>query len=357
MKIGIMTMQRIKNYGSFLQAYGLKNILEKMGHEVCFVDYEFEQSLITTKRDSLTTKIKKNKNPIKYLRKKIVQKKYDRAFDAIYIPELCGKVKNLRPKNIDLLIIGSDEVFNCLQDYPVGYSRELFGKGYENIPVISYAACFGQTDLKRLEEYKIDEEIKNMLKKFRTVSVRDQNSYDIVKKLIGKKPFLHLDPVLIADFEKQPVDIKINNYILLYAYPGRLTSIENKAIRDFAKRHHKKIVSLGMPQDISDIEIIVHPLEIFSYFKNADFVITDTFHGSIFSIKTGVNFCAIIRNNDGGNNNKLADLLHRLGLEDRIVSDISSLDFMFKKVANYDNANKVIAREKIRTKKYLETLK
>lgn len=349
MKIGIMTMQRINNYGSFLQAYGLKKLIESLGYETEFVDYEYENSIIKYNSRKFS-KFFKTKNNI---RRYFVRKKFNRLFSELQ-NDYFGDY-NLNPKDIDTLVIGSDEVFNCLQEYPVGYSRQLFGKDYENINVISYAASFGQTNYQRLKNYNIDSEVASLLNKFEAISVRDNNSYETVYKLINKKPIINLDPVLIYDYDKEMIDnVKLSNYIIVYAYPYRLTSKEKKAISKFAKKHNKKIVSFGMYQDISDVELIINPFEIFSYFKHADFVITDTFHGSIFSIKTKTNFCTIVRDSNFGNNNKLSDLLDRLKLNDRVIIDIDDLETFYNNKVDYKKTNEIIEKEKSKSIKYLK---
>lgn len=326
MKIGIMSMQRIKNYGSFLQAYGLKKIFENLGNSVVFVDYQLQKELVPRPiiKKTLIKRIYDNKNIYKFLKRKKYTNKFSKKFDYEYIPELCGKEKNYLDNTIDELVIGSDEVFNCLQSYPVGYTKELFGEHYEEKRLISYVASFGQTTVKRLKDFKIDKEISELLNRFDNISVRDQNSFNTIKELINKEPSINLDPVLIYDYKNDVIDkVNIKNYILLYKYPERLTAREKKAIKRFAKNHNKRIVNIGTYCDIANINIIVHPLEVMPYFKHADFVITDTFHGSIFSIKTHSRFCTIIRNGNYGNNNKLYDLLKRLKKEEVILNDIT----------------------------------
>lgn len=355
-KIGIMSMQRIKNYGSFLQAYGLKKNIENLGYEVEFVDYEFGNQIIPTKKKNIFLKILRNINIFEYVKKKKILKNYNDSFENKYIPIICNKDKNIRPKDIDMLVIGSDEVFNCLQEYPVGYSKELFGKNYENIPVISYAASFGQTDYNSLKKYNIHLEVGNLLKNFKAISVRDQNSFETVYKLSEIKPNFNLDPVLVTNYEDEYVDnVKIDNYIIIYAYPGRLSRTEEKEIRKFAKKHNKKIVSFGMYQRIADIDITVHPFEIFSYFKHADFIITDTFHGSIFSVKTHSNFCTIVRNGKLGNSNKLVDLLTRLKLNERIITNISELESIYNKDFSYKETDQILKEQTAKTVEYLRT--
>lgn len=352
MKVGILSMQRIKNYGSFLQAYGLKKTIESLGHNVEFVDYKYEKTVIVERKKSLYKKILNNINIFKYIKKKKIISEYNRRFNEEFIPTLCDK-DNIHPHNIDCLVIGSDEVFNCLQGYPVGYSKDLFGNGYDN--VISYAASFGQTTYNDLKKYNIDKEIGNMLGKFKAISVRDENSYNNILKLTSKKPELNLDPVLITDYTQEMIDnVNIKDYIILYAYPGRITNDEKKAIKKFARRHNKKIVSFGMYQDIADIDITIHPFEIFAYFKHADFIITDTFHGSIFAIKTHSKFCTIIRNNKNGNTNKLEDLLKRLKLEDRILTRIEELEEKFSENIAYETTDSILEKERIKTTEYLK---
>ena len=353
-RIGIMTMQRIKNYGSFLQAYGLKKNFEELGCDVEFVDYHFERSLVNDS-ESVFKRIKRNVNIRSRVKRKRIQNKYDLAFEKQFIPELCKRKMNYTPKNIDALVVGSDEVFNCLQGYPVGYSRELFGMGFDYCSVYSYAASFGQVSYKRLVEYGISDEVGSLLKRFKRISVRDNNSFEAVLALTKKKPLLHLDPVLVTDYSSEMIDkVKLRDYIILYAYPGRLTKKEEKMIKQFAKKHNKKIVGFGMYQGISDIELIIHPFEIFSYFKHADFVITDTFHGSIFSIKTHTNYCTIIRDTVSGNSNKLEDLLFRLKQDDRIIRDIQQLEDFYKNRPRFEDTDKIIEAEKVRSREYLK---
>ena len=178
------------------------------------------------------------------------------------------------------------------------------------------------------------------------------HSKEIVYKLINKIPETNLDPVLIYDFDdKKSVDINIKDYIILYAYPGRLNRQEEKYIKKFAKKHNKKILSLGSYQRIADEIIIVHPLEIFSYFEKADFVITDTFHGSIFAIKTKTNFCTIIRKS---NSNKLTDLLKKLSLEDRMVNDLEDIERLFNIQTDFNKTNSILKEEQ---KKAIDFLK
>lgn len=353
MKIGIMSMQRIRNYGSFLQSYGLKTTIESLGHEVVFVDYKVEKPIIEVKRPNILYRgIGKCKRIID---EKIFNKKDIRhLYDERYLPMLGVTQERNYRDNVDVLVIGSDEVFNCLQPNPlVGYSKELFGKDNNAKNVISYAASCGHTTLDGLKKYKIDTEVGDLLKKFSIVSVRDNNSYEVVKSITGVDPVINVDPVIISNFDKQiPVQNKLKDYILVYAYNNRINNSEEiNAIKNFAQKHNKKLVSVGTHQDWTDIKIEADPFELLSYVKSADYVITDTFHGSIFSIKYNRPFATIIRES---NKQKLSDLLERFDVADRRLNTMSRLEEILLSSINYGHVNEIIKRE---TEKSIEYLK
>lgn len=348
MKIGILSMQRINNYGSFLQAYALKSTIESLGHKVEFVDYEVEECLVkgnVKSKYNLKTFFPKVINKLVifarqgYTKNKYLDKKYDEYLLQLDI----SKQKNYKPK-LDVLVIGSDEVFNCLQSNElVGYSRQLFGKDNNANKLITYAASFGTTTLEGLIKYNIKDEVKSMLSKFECISVRDNNSGYIVEQLLDKKPIFNLDPVFIYNFDNLiPKKVDMKNYIILYAYGNRITSEEGKVIRKFAKKHNKKIITLGVEQRYADICVQATPFEVLAYVKNADFVITDTFHGSVFSIKYNKKFATIVRES---NKQKLSDLLKRFELQNRQVENIEDLEKVLLCDVNYERINKFIEEQ------------
>lgn len=260
-----------------------------------------------------------------------------------------------------MLLIGSDEVFNCIQSNPnVGFSLELFGANNKAKRLISYAASFGNTTIEKLMKYKVDEEVKKNLNNFDYLSVRDKNSISIVKTLINKTPSYHIDPVLLYDYMKDckkiPDKVDEENYIILYAYPGRINKEENEIIKAYAKAHNKKIICFGGVQKCCDKFIDCSPFEVLSYFKNADGIITDTFHGTIFSIINNKKFITLVRKSQGssyGNEEKLTDLLTRLKLDKRIQYDLRNLDKLLSENIDYSDTNDIIKVERSKAKAYL----
>ena len=296
MKVGIMSMQRIVNYGSFLQAYGLMKLIQQLGHDVEFVDYHPGESIL--KKTHSISVFGYPKKIVRFLRHRTTRKKrnfYRKAnsFNYIYnefLPLLGVTDEKNYDYSCDVLVIGSDEVFNCLQDAPVGFSPELFGYNCNAKRCISYAASFGTTTLEKLKEYGKNEEIGEYLSNLDSISVRDQNSESIIRSLCNKSVDMNLDPVLMYGFESEVPEISEKDYIIVYAYRGRISKEEGKYIKRFAKEKNKRLIALGGVQDFCDEYFIGNPFEILGYIKSADYIVTDTFHGAVFSLKYGKRF-------------------------------------------------------------------
>ena len=356
-------MQRIKNYGSFLQAFSLKKTIEELGAEVRFVDYKVERPKVvnSVQQEKISTLKRISMIPSKLfskeywrLRKLNSENDFDKRYEGFLLELGVDSEYNYNTEDLDMLIVGSDEVFNCLQANPnVGYSRDLFGYSCKSKRLISYAASFGSTTIEKLEQYNCDSEISDMLQKFDDISVRDENSGKIVKKLIDREVNYNVDPVFLYDFSNNinDIEVKLENYIVVYAYGGRITEREQAEIKRFAKKYNKKLVSIGVVQSFCDINIVLSPFELLAYIKNADFVITDTFHGSVFSIKYNKKFVTIIRES---NKQKLGDLLRRFGVYDRKIESIDELENIIMKDIDYDIVNKTINEKVKDAKEYLE---
>lgn len=370
MKIGIMSMQRVANYGSFLQAYGLKRLIESQGHSVVFVDYKvgrpvnYAKDIKTYYKSVIREKIMDIASEyIDFLFFASEEQKYSMQFKKVYkkrfLPLLGVSNRRVYHEKVETLVIGSDEVFNCLQNNPiVGFSPELFGYNSRAKKIISYAASFGNTTFDGLNEVNKTDIISKLLKRFESISVRDQNSFEIVSSLSGKKASINLDPVLIYDFSNEIIIPQITEkYIVVYAYRNRLSDREKIAIKNFAKKENKKIIGIGGYQDFCDECFQGSPFEVLGYIKNADYVITDTFHGTIFSIINERKFVTFIRKGHGkkyGNYEKLMDLLQRLGLENRAIFNSDSIEEKIYSDIDYATVNEFINKQREETKTYLK---
>lgn len=333
-RVGIMSMQRIRNYGSFLQAYGLRRLLESLGCEVRFVDYRLGRCLVEPERKSRLPRpaaklaeVLAGPGP---LAAKLAYANYKRHYDA-RTWQLLGlpAEPDCRTDDLDMLVIGSDEVFNCVQANPnVGYSPDLFGASSEACRTVTYAASCGNTTVEKLRAHGVDGEVAGWLKGLDAVSVRDENTASVVRELAGTDPVRNLDPVLAWDFfgeEDVPESPVEGRYMIAYAYSGRLTSEECAALRAYADGRGLKVVNVGGVQGCCDEFLDLGPFEVLAAFRGAECVLTDTFHGTILSAIAERPFATIVRTRGYGNAEKLTDLLARLGLESRMAS--STVDF------------------------------
>lgn len=362
-KVGILSMQRIANYGSFLQAYGLKHILEELGCDVQFVDYHPGETLIPADGGKgIKRKISKVIDVFKYsapLKEKIRFIKYKKNYAANYYPYLGIDDKMNYSPVLDLLVIGSDEVFNCVQNNTnVGFSPELFGEGNNAKRVITYAASFGNTTEEKLKQYKVADKVGKWIKKIDAISVRDNNSGKVVETVSGVIPEYHLDPVLAYDFIGKCKDIPTcvleDRYMILYGYSGRFSKEECIEIRAYAKSRGLKVFCIGGVQDVCDKFIDCNPFQVIAYFQHASCVVTDTFHGTIMSVITHKQFVSVIRKTGYGNSEKMIDLLNRLGLSTRIIENLRELSMMLNEKIDYKAVDVIIKEERKRTYQYLE---
>lgn len=357
--VGIISMQRVPNYGSFLQAYALKKTIESLGLACRFVDYREGGPL--GKYSAFRRALYKCKNlaPVRCaydLIKSHVLHRSDFAclYRSQYLPLMgVGYRKTHRFKG-EYIVVGSDEVFNCTQSYfNVGFSPMLFGQGMGKIKVISYAASFGYTTMNKLQEHHVVDVISSYLQTFCSISVRDQNSFDIVHALCSVSLYKHLDPVLIYDFPLKEVSLPQVPFAILYTYTSRVYSEEEVAeITSFCKKRELLLLSLGEGPNWVDQVIDASPFEVLFYFKNAGFIITDTFHGTVFSIKYNKNFVTRVR---ADNENKLRDLLIQLHRTDRIITNYADLESMYCKSIDYTETNITLEQERKRSIEYLQT--
>lgn len=364
-RVGILSMQRIFNYGSFLQAYGLKKILEELGCEVQFVDYHPGECLIPPEGGKgIRRKVSKVLDVLKQdapVREKIRFIQYKKNYAAKYYPYLGIDEKMNYTPVLDILVIGSDEVFNCVQNNTnVGFSQELFGYGNRAKKLISYAASFGNTTVEKLEHYQVKEEVAGLLDQFNTLSVRDANSGQIIVTLTGRLPEYHLDPVLVYDFigncKEIPKNVVDSDYMILYGYSGRFSAEECKAIRTYADKKKLKVFCIGGVQSCCDRFIDCSPFEVIAYFQHADCVVTDTFHGTILSVITKRRFVSFVRGQGYGNAEKLGYLLETLQLSERIVPNTELLGDVLDDVVDFAEAEQIIKQHRERTYSYLRQI-
>ena len=340
MKIAILSMQRINNYGSLLQSYSLMKLLKQLGHDVYFLDIECrseDKALLddnmqlrfaegeTVTRHIFSKFQKIDRYVINRVKHKIAHQKRIPLFDNFRTETL---EINRTSRNFDLCIIGSDEVFNCLTPSKWGFTSQLFGNVENADRVITYAASCGATTYDKVP-IAVRKVIANSLSRLDGISVRDENTMNFVSSLTQKKVIRHADPVVIGDFTQElsatalPSDLH-QRYCIIYSYHNRFNAPEEiREILSFCKRHRMTPVAIGSPQKWVKKYWGGTPFAVLKVFQNAAFVITDTFHGTIFSAKYARKFAVVSRES---NKNKLLDLLAVLSIEKHHLKQIQMLD-------------------------------
>lgn len=356
MKIAILSMQRVVNFGSVLQAYSLQKILEGISKEsVRFIDIEEDRVCYSKKTNSQ----EKDTGEKKVLSNSIIAKgkrwsirrlsAWNKKKIRQFMQNTLGLNQSDNDDHYDMVVVGSDEVFN----HRYGVNFQLHGDVKQADRVISYAASAGSAMLEDISE-EDRASVREAMAKFSAISVRDAATQDYAKALYGGAVQRHLDPVLVGDLaERKHRKVWLKDYLLVYAYGSRIKSKEEiDAIQKYAKEKGLKTVAFGGSQPWCDLYIPVSPFRLLDYFYYADAVVTDTFHGTIFSIINQKRFAAILRNT---NENKLRGLLEDMHLQDREVRNMGSLKEVLETNIDYQAVQEIREREKQRTYAYLKT--
>lgn len=354
--IGILSMQRVKNYGSVLQAYSLKNMVEELVHEeVKFIDLDYSRSIkvnmpIRDKGDYYDEPYLPKGKVVFFAKKclnKLVFNIFNKKIIAFQKEEL--GIDEWETHDIyDVTILGSDEIFGA----KTKLSLQMYGEVPNSKKIISYAAACGSAQYEGIPNEAIPR-VKMAISNISAMSVRDAHTYDYISKLYSGNIEMHMDPVLMGPLkERKHKKQKMKNYMVIYAYGDRIhKKDEIEAIQNFAKKHKLKTISVGAPQYWTDSFVAPSPFDMLDLFYYADCVITDTFHGSIFSIINGCKFAVILRDS---NQFKLRGLLEQLGLEKRILTNASLIEETIMPEINYGKVYNIIEEERTRTKDYLK---
>lgn len=354
MKTAILSMQRVVNYGSVLQAYSLREMVRQAAGEVPdFLDVEDEPALLVRCTVQETAEdyaapvsgrlLQRGKRWI--IRKLSARtKKYIHAFMR---DELHLSADNSH-KRYDAVVVGSDEVFN----HAKGLRLQLHGEITQASKVMTYAASCGCARAENIAE--IDRtRVRAAMKRYSAVSVRDAGTATYVAELGVTVTGRHLDPVLVGPLrEREAKPVWLRRYLLVYAYGQRIhTAQEIDAIRAFAKEKGLKTVAMGGSQYWCDLYVPASPMRMLDWFAHADYVVTDTFHGTIFSVIHHRPFAVITRRT---NENKLMSLLDDLGLARQRLSDMAQLSQVLAQEIRYDQVDAILDWERHRAQEYLK---
>lgn len=312
MNIGIVTPYDSANYGAYLQAYATKKFLESQGHQVEFIKWRTEEErkkVFFKKGSNFAAKLKL------LFRKKHNLDNYNKMTKALDVFKVID-LQDISKSDLELLVLGSDEIWNI---NVANFQKEIFyGGNCGKIPTLAYAPSAGNA--KEQDFYKFPE-ICRFMNKVNIIGVRDENTAEIVYKICNNKPEIVCDPTFllsITDYEMKGKNIVREPYILVYSY--NVDSKLQKYLIQFAKEKHIKLVAACMYQSWCDENICCEPLEFLTLIKEAEYVFTTTFHGSIFTLFQHKK-CVI-----DAKSKKLIDLIKWTDMGSTVVKNDASYD-------------------------------
>lgn len=380
-KVGIVSCYFKDNYGSMLQAYATKKILDnnnipnetinissnidfKKGKLKYYITQIFNFSFIKTKFGMIKFKFDKIFN--KELKKNVAirtnkYKEFRKEFNMSIPTTTYEDLTKLAKVNYSDVVLGSDQLW-----LPVNVVADYYTLNWvpDNINKISYSTSFGVSAVPK----KYTELYKSFLKRINHLSVREDTGVKLVKSLSDKKAELVCDPTLLLTKKEWEIiaskERKYNEKYILCYFLG--SNIEH---RKFAQRLKEKtgykIVSLNHADeyvkysdkfcDYSPYDI--GPKEWISLIKHAEYVCTDSFHGTVFSLLYNKIFFDFRRYNSkvkGSTNSRLDSLLKIAGVSsERILSGTENIDEVLKYKIDYNKVNRNIDTFRKESKEWL----
>lgn len=371
MKIGVVTFWwSDDNYGQLLQAYALQRVLKEMGHEPFLIKYDrrsdVDHSLkarVRTLKDILLFQC--NIRDFFNTKSRVVnndKRNFSMFRDKYFIfSELYTTYEELRtnPPKADVYIVGSDQVwhfpsksFYKLKNWANVYFLNF---GSESIKRISYAASFSLNDIST----DFGKFITPLLKRFSLVTVREKSGISICQKCLVESPLLALDPTLLLT-SKQWLNLTLNisspTDMLLCYFLGNKCEISFDEIYNISLEHGWKIKYIASQGQMAEYDTITPSIEEFlSLVNSAKLVVTNSFHGTVFSIIFNVPFLVVpLCGEFQSMNDRVFTLLKMFQLEDRIYSSTINLHNQSLININWESVNCILAE---RRKEMLDLLK
>lgn len=345
MRVGILTFHAVLNYGAMLQAYALSETITDLGHSCEIIDYRTkffdEQYKPIHMKNIRHPRVLFSEFRMKNAVMKLSHEKDDFVTNIMKTSTRTYDRSNIAQcvDDYDVIIAGSDQVWNMkINGNDSTYFLDFVN---DDRKCASYAAS---VSMKTFDDQN-KEFIKKLLSRFSFLSVRETDAKVLVEELTGKDVYVNIDPTLLMARDKW-LDFSQNtnadDYILLY-----MMTIDEKLCKYAMELSRKKgipvkYISLYEPSR-KGFEIVFAPsvVEWVNYFRNAKYVVTNSFHGMVFSIIFHRQF-AYGLNKNAGKNTRLNSLLSQLGIGDR-VADISIPDKIDDYI-EYENVEKSLER-------------
>ena len=358
-RIATITFHCSYNYGSALQAYALQEYLKSRGYEVKIIDYyseDFEQYRIIPRKLSRNT-IKRFLNVIRHLPRYLKRR---RAFHTFWKTRFCRTKRytyrhpeRLRELNdqFDAFICGSDQIWNLECTHGVEPAYFLSYADAER-KKIAYAPSLATTRLAG----KYDDELRDALKGFNAISVREASTIPVISGLCSQPIHAVCDPTLLVDSSIFPMQTPSHvpaegSYIFVYMLGTDRKLLEYiEYLRERAGLPVYYITrweSSELRKTLRGTDLFgISPEEFLYYLRHAAYVVSSSFHATLFSISLHKQFCSFIRPLAAA---RTEDLLRELGLEGRLYHESFDIDAPI----DWDRADAGLQQMRARSEKYL----
>lgn len=365
--IGIITIHKINNYGSVLQAYALQKVCEDLGYKVEIIDYDFPNKFHQNNKYSTASDTQPNEPKwIKALFAKALvrQHKGIRLFIDKYQNLSSNKYHKVEdftanPPAYDVYITGSDQLWS--PRHCNGDPAFMLYFAPDNALKISYAASIGSN--------AIPEELKNayigLLSRYKHISVRENTGADVIRSLINKKATVVLDPTLLLNKDEwnkvaTPKRLVMKKYILCYFlnYTFNAFPYVDELAMDMQKQTGYEIVRVARPpHKLSFInttyQIGASPEEFLALVRDAEIVLTTSFHGTAFAVNYGKPVFTVVQDRNASDSRQVS-LMHNLGLDKQVLSIKDKFPTASDANYNVDNEQTVLNQLRLDSKLYLE---
>lgn len=345
-KIAILTITNSgMNFGNRLQNYALQEALKDCGAEV-----ETIQSAKSVKGSLVLSAIRRT---VKAIVKNDKRRRYFKNFNKQHI-QFAKKVRYEQineadfANRYDAFVAGSDQVWNPNFHFNSDFEFASFAPESKRY---SYAASIGVSDIKEEHKAKFVKNIKGM----RMLSVREEDSIELIKRLTGREAMIHVDPTMLLDKERYygieeiPPQGLPEKYLLTY-FLGNLPAEYKDNIQKLADRLGLEVVALSETKGSKYYEI--GPQHFLYAIHHAEYICTDSFHGSVFSILFEKQFSIFIRTDkDVPMNSRVETLVNKFGMEERLTREMDIEEAL--KPIDYDNVNSILKMEIEKANSYL----
>jgi len=362
-KVGIMTFHESQNYGTVLQAFALQEIIKSLGFEPEIINYQRNREVLNNKTNifkRITSGITayfglkiiyypmiKKFSKSKTYKFSLFRSKYLSYSSAIYT--IYSDLEKCHSQ-YSAYVCGSDMIWSVDRSENVGIYFLNFAPKEKRI---AYAPSFGSNIISKdlISTYK------KYLNEIKYLSCREISGVNLIKKLTNRDAHLVVDPTMLIDKdrwkEKFPFMGGISKpYILCYLFGGVRKEVQ--PILNYIKNTLGLAVRF-IPMSVNDFTFNkenngsgIGPIEFVELFSEAEFIITNSYHGLLFSLIFNKSFFIIKRNRQSHwaqFEDRFESLLNTLGLIDRLIdpkTDISKMSLLI----DYSNVNKII--EKLR---------